>query len=220
MLASAASNRKAERPVNAMLNYLYSLVEAEAILACQAVGLDSGLGRGRQADKKDARTGDRRPRGRPPPGDESTTSREPGAADTPTHPERPRQDDGRDRELGRGRRVRGADVGTEAPTFAHVAAKGSGGGRAASPSGGLRPALCPPRCSTTGARGRSHRCLSLTWRRRARVVGQVEGARKSAGWAFSLNGSTTSDGTCLWGLPSFLSAFFCVLICSWSWALA
>ena len=44
VLASAASNRKAERPVNAMLNYLYSLVEAEAILACQAVGLDPGLG--------------------------------------------------------------------------------------------------------------------------------------------------------------------------------
>jgi hypothetical protein len=30
--------------MNAMLNYLYSLVEAEAILACQAVGLDPGLG--------------------------------------------------------------------------------------------------------------------------------------------------------------------------------
>jgi len=44
VLASAASNRKAERPVNAMLNYLYSLVEAEAILACKAVGLDPGLG--------------------------------------------------------------------------------------------------------------------------------------------------------------------------------
>jgi CRISPR-associated endonuclease Cas1 len=44
VLASAASNRKAERPVNAMLNYLYSLVEAEAIFACQAVGLDPGLG--------------------------------------------------------------------------------------------------------------------------------------------------------------------------------
>jgi CRISPR-associated protein Cas1 len=27
-----------------MLNYLYALVEAEAILACQAVGLDPGLG--------------------------------------------------------------------------------------------------------------------------------------------------------------------------------
>jgi CRISPR-associated endonuclease Cas1 len=44
VLASAASNRKAERPLNAMLNYLYSLVEAEAILACQTVGLDPGLG--------------------------------------------------------------------------------------------------------------------------------------------------------------------------------
>ena len=44
VLASAASNRKAERPVNAILNYLYSLVEAEAILACQTVGLDPGLG--------------------------------------------------------------------------------------------------------------------------------------------------------------------------------
>ena len=44
VLASAASNRKAERPVNAMLNYLYALVEAEAILACQTVGLDPGLG--------------------------------------------------------------------------------------------------------------------------------------------------------------------------------
>jgi CRISPR-associated endonuclease Cas1 len=44
VLAAAASNRKAERPVNAMLNYVYSLVEAEAILACQAVGLDPGLG--------------------------------------------------------------------------------------------------------------------------------------------------------------------------------
>jgi CRISPR-associated endonuclease Cas1 len=44
VLASAVQNRKAERPVNAMLNYLYSLVEAEAILACQAVGLDPGLG--------------------------------------------------------------------------------------------------------------------------------------------------------------------------------
>jgi CRISPR-associated endonuclease Cas1 len=44
VLESAASNRKAERPVNAILNYLYALVEAEAILACQAVGLDPGLG--------------------------------------------------------------------------------------------------------------------------------------------------------------------------------
>jgi CRISPR-associated endonuclease Cas1 len=44
VLASAASNRKAERPVNAILNYVYALVEAEAILACHAVGLDPGLG--------------------------------------------------------------------------------------------------------------------------------------------------------------------------------
>jgi CRISPR/Cas system-associated endonuclease Cas1 len=40
VLASSVQNRKAERPVNAILNYLYSLVEAEAILACQTVGLD------------------------------------------------------------------------------------------------------------------------------------------------------------------------------------
>jgi CRISPR-associated endonuclease Cas1 len=44
VLASSASNRKAERPVNSILNYLFALVEAEAILACQAVGLDPGLG--------------------------------------------------------------------------------------------------------------------------------------------------------------------------------
>ncbi|MGP8163329.1 MAG: CRISPR-associated endonuclease Cas1, partial [Acidimicrobiales bacterium] len=44
VLVEGASKRKAERPVNALLNYLYSLVEAEAILACQAVGLDPGLG--------------------------------------------------------------------------------------------------------------------------------------------------------------------------------
>lgn len=55
VLASANGNRKAERPVNAILNYLYALLEAEAILACQAVGLDPGLGivhadaRGRQS---------------------------------------------------------------------------------------------------------------------------------------------------------------------------
>ena len=55
MLASANGNRKAERPVNGILNHLYSLAEAEAVLACQAVGLDPGLGlihndaRGRQS---------------------------------------------------------------------------------------------------------------------------------------------------------------------------
>ena len=44
MLASMNSNRKAERPVNVVLNYLYALLEVEAILACQVVGLDPGLG--------------------------------------------------------------------------------------------------------------------------------------------------------------------------------
>jgi len=55
VLASGNGNRKAERPVNALLNYIYALVEAEAILACHVVGLDPGLGfvhsdtRGRQS---------------------------------------------------------------------------------------------------------------------------------------------------------------------------
>jgi CRISPR-associated endonuclease Cas1 len=55
VLASTNANRKAERPVNALLNYCYALLEAEAILACHAVGLDPGLGiahsdtRGRQS---------------------------------------------------------------------------------------------------------------------------------------------------------------------------
>jgi CRISPR-associated protein Cas1 len=44
VLASASANRKAERPVNAMLNYAFALLEAEAVFACQAVGLDPGLG--------------------------------------------------------------------------------------------------------------------------------------------------------------------------------
>jgi CRISPR-associated endonuclease Cas1 len=44
VLASGNANRKAERPVNALLNYCYALLEAEAILACQAVGLDPGFG--------------------------------------------------------------------------------------------------------------------------------------------------------------------------------
>ncbi len=44
VLASASANRKADRPTNALLNYVFALVEAEAILACQAVGLDPGLG--------------------------------------------------------------------------------------------------------------------------------------------------------------------------------
>jgi len=44
VLASSSANRKAERPANALLNYVFALLEAEAILACQAVGLDPGLG--------------------------------------------------------------------------------------------------------------------------------------------------------------------------------
>ena len=44
MLHSANSNRKAERPTNALLNYLYALLEVEAVLACHVVGLDPGLG--------------------------------------------------------------------------------------------------------------------------------------------------------------------------------
>jgi CRISPR-associated protein Cas1 len=55
VLASSSANRKAERPVNALLNYVFALLEAEAVLACAAVGLDPGLGivhndaRGRQS---------------------------------------------------------------------------------------------------------------------------------------------------------------------------
>ncbi|MHB1774995.1 MAG: CRISPR-associated endonuclease Cas1 [Acidimicrobiales bacterium] len=44
VLASANGNRKAERPVNAICNYLFALVEAECVLACHVVGLDPGLG--------------------------------------------------------------------------------------------------------------------------------------------------------------------------------
>jgi hypothetical protein len=36
--------RLATNPAGAILNYLYSLVEAETILACHAVGLDPGVG--------------------------------------------------------------------------------------------------------------------------------------------------------------------------------
>jgi hypothetical protein len=55
VLASASANRKAERPVNALANYCYALLETEAVLACHAVGLDEGLAlihrdaRGRQS---------------------------------------------------------------------------------------------------------------------------------------------------------------------------
>jgi len=38
------TNRKADRPMNAVLNYLYKVAEIETRLACIAVGLDPGLG--------------------------------------------------------------------------------------------------------------------------------------------------------------------------------
>ena len=44
VLASCSGNRNAERPLNALLNYAFALVEAESVLACAAVGLDPGLG--------------------------------------------------------------------------------------------------------------------------------------------------------------------------------
>jgi CRISPR-associated endonuclease Cas1 len=55
VLSSGNGNRKAERPTNGILSYVYKLLEVEAILACSAVGLDPGLGlihadvRGRQS---------------------------------------------------------------------------------------------------------------------------------------------------------------------------
>jgi CRISPR-associated endonuclease Cas1 len=39
-----SSNRLAANPANAILNYLFALIEAEASLACQVVGLDPGMG--------------------------------------------------------------------------------------------------------------------------------------------------------------------------------
>jgi CRISPR-associated endonuclease Cas1 len=44
VLASSNANRRAERPVNAICNYLFALLEAEATMACYAVGLDPGFG--------------------------------------------------------------------------------------------------------------------------------------------------------------------------------
>jgi len=44
VLGKGNSNKKAERPTNAVLNLLYKLVEIEGRLACVAVGLDPGLG--------------------------------------------------------------------------------------------------------------------------------------------------------------------------------
>lgn len=39
LLGSANGNKKAERPVNAILNYLFALVEVEATMACRRLGL-------------------------------------------------------------------------------------------------------------------------------------------------------------------------------------
>lgn len=44
ILGSASSNRRAERPTNAILNYLFALSEAECRRACLLLGLDPGLG--------------------------------------------------------------------------------------------------------------------------------------------------------------------------------
>lgn len=44
VLASANGNRNASHPTNAILNYLFALLEVESTLACQTVGLDPGLG--------------------------------------------------------------------------------------------------------------------------------------------------------------------------------
>jgi CRISPR-associated endonuclease Cas1 len=44
VLRSNNGNRKAERPVNAILNYLFALVEVETVLACHVVGLDPSMG--------------------------------------------------------------------------------------------------------------------------------------------------------------------------------
>ena len=43
-LLGRKGNRGAVQPTNALLNYAFALLEAEAILACHAVGLDPGLG--------------------------------------------------------------------------------------------------------------------------------------------------------------------------------
>ena len=42
-LVGGKANR-ADGPANAILNYLYALLEAEAVLACHVVRLDPGLG--------------------------------------------------------------------------------------------------------------------------------------------------------------------------------
>ena len=41
---NSSGPRGAANPINAILNYLYALLEAEAVIACQTVGLDPGTG--------------------------------------------------------------------------------------------------------------------------------------------------------------------------------
>ena len=41
---SSSGPRGAANPINAILNYLYALLEAETVIACQTVGLDPGIG--------------------------------------------------------------------------------------------------------------------------------------------------------------------------------
>ncbi|MCH8984566.1 MAG: CRISPR-associated endonuclease Cas1 [Acidobacteria bacterium] len=41
---NSSGPRGAANPINAILNYLYALLEAETVIACQVVGLDPGMG--------------------------------------------------------------------------------------------------------------------------------------------------------------------------------
>ncbi len=43
-LISSPSARRASNPINAILNYLYSILESESRIAALAVGLDPGIG--------------------------------------------------------------------------------------------------------------------------------------------------------------------------------
>jgi len=44
ILGARNSNRRAERPLNAILNYVYALARAESVVACRIAGLDVDLG--------------------------------------------------------------------------------------------------------------------------------------------------------------------------------
>ncbi len=55
VIGSGNTNRRADRPLNALLNYAFALAKAEAVLAATVIGLDPGMGllhldtRGRQS---------------------------------------------------------------------------------------------------------------------------------------------------------------------------